>query len=227
MLLRKRGFAEARPWGIASARCTKTYKEPTSTKCSVGLLSGGPRAPAPAANTAGMARDAYACYLRRNLACRRPIQFIRTDYKRGRGMRAHPSPSIHNNAQSSHALRPHTPTSCGRPPPLRPPASRRADGLTAPHAPPSAPPAAPKRPSTVRIKRASPSATFCLPFIVKSTWNPCAYPRKRSVTPSTCHQNAREASSVVAKMRIERGVCFRRNDRQARRHNRPVARQRV
>ena len=142
-------------------------------------------------------------------------------------MRAHPSPSIRNNAQSSHALRPHTPTSCGRPPPLRPPASRRANGLTAPHAPPSAPPAAPKRPSTVRIKRASPSATFCLPFIVKSTWNPCAYPRKRSVTPSTCHQNAREASSVVAKMRIERGVCFRRNDRQARRHNRPVARQRV
>ena len=70
-------------------------------------------------------------------------------------------------------------------------------------------------------------ASFCLPFIVKSTWNPCAYPRKRSVTPSTCHQNAREASSVVAKMRIERGVCFRRNDRQARRHNRPVARQRV
>ena len=163
LLLRKRGFAEARPWGIASARYTKTYKEPTSTKCSVGLLSGGPRAPAPAANTAGMARDAYACYLRRNLACRRPIQFIRTDYKRGRGMRAHPSPSIHNNAQSSHALRPHTPTSCGRPPPLRPPASRRADGLTAPHAPPSAPPAAPKRPSTVRIKRASPSGFSTAP----------------------------------------------------------------
>eukprot|EP00966_Prymnesium_polylepis_P017752 409035-Prymnesium_polylepis.1 len=36
------------------------------------MLSGGPRAPAAAANTAGMARDAYTCYLRRNLACRRP-----------------------------------------------------------------------------------------------------------------------------------------------------------
>jgi hypothetical protein len=32
LLLRKRGFAEARPWGIASARCAKTYKQRTNVK---------------------------------------------------------------------------------------------------------------------------------------------------------------------------------------------------
>eukprot|EP00966_Prymnesium_polylepis_P040386 937250-Prymnesium_polylepis.1 len=42
LLLRKRGFAEARRVpGVSHllARCAKTYKEPTPTKYSVGLLS--------------------------------------------------------------------------------------------------------------------------------------------------------------------------------------------
>ena len=40
-----------------------------------------------------------------------------------------------------------------------------------------------------------------------------AHPRKRIVTPSACHQRARQASSVHAKMRLDRGERVRRNIR--------------
>ena len=44
----------------------------------------------------------------------------------------------------------------------------------------------------------------------------CAHPRKRIVTPSTCHQRARQASSVHAKLHLDRGVRFRKNIRPGR-----------
>jgi hypothetical protein len=44
----------------------------------------------------------------------------------------------------------------------------------------------------------------------------CAHPRNRSVTPSACHQRARQASSVHAKLHLDRGVRFRKNIRPGR-----------